>query len=555
MRKTTIVIVSSIVLLLLGYVGYRGYKVWKQDHWLNMARDYAAKGDARAEVLCLRQALNLNPQNSDACRLMADLAEATHSDSALIWRQRLVDLNPKSLADRLALMQTAMAFGDLAIASNALAEVEPADQKTAVYQNAAGLLASGSGDNAAAKSHFSEAIKLEPANFIPQLNLAALELRGQDLTESMTARASLKHISQTATNPVVSGQAKRELIADAVRLNDFPTAEALAKNLAMMANASFPDRLLLLEVLLKAKSPEINTALATCEREAAGDPAKLSNMAVWMMKSLSPGQALNWLQTLPKSIQTNQPVMPLMAECLLRMNEWHRLQASIQNQNWNELEFVRHAFLARSLRGQDLKQAGSGEWAVALNLANNQKGELISLFRMAAAWEWHNEADELLWLVVNRYPEEHWAAPVLMQSLINGGRTRPLMQLFSLLASRNPGDLEMKNNLAFTALLLDAQEVKPNDIALAVYTQSPQSPAFAATYAYSLYLQKRYADALKVMQGLSEKELENPAIAGYYGIILKATGNASKAKTYLRLALTIKLLPEEQAIFQQALIN
>jgi Flp pilus assembly protein TadD len=142
-----------------------------------------------------------------------------------------------------------------------------------------------------------------------------------------------------------------------------------------------------------------------------------------------------------------------------------------------------------------------------------------------------------------------------MQSLINGGRTRPLMQLFSLLSNRNPGDLEMKNNLAFTALLLDAQELKPNDIALMVYTKSPKSPAFAATYAYSLYLQKRYADALKVMQGFTENDLQNPAVAGYYGIILKAAGNGVKAKTYLRLALTIKLLPEEQAAFQQALIN
>jgi tetratricopeptide (TPR) repeat protein len=555
MRKTTIVIVSSIVLLLLGYVGYRGYRVWKQDHWLKMARDLAVKGDARAEVLCLRQALNLNPQNSAACRLMADLAEATHSDSALIWRQRLVDLNPKSLGDRLALMQTAMAFGDLAIASNALADVEPADQKTAIYQNAAGLLASGAGDISAAKKHFLEAITLDPANFIPQLNLAALELRGQNLTEAMAARASLKNISLTSTNLIVSNQAKRELIADAMRLDDFSTAEALAKNLAKLVNADFSDRLLLLEVLLKAKSPEINTALATCEHEAAGNSAKLPNMAVWLMKNLSPEQALAWLQTLPKSVQTNQPVMPLMAECLLRMGDWQRLQASIQNENWSDLEFVRHAFLARALRGQELREAGTGEWGVALNLANNRKGELISLFRMAAAWDWHNEADELLWLVVNRYPEEHWATPVLMQSLINGGRTRPLMQLFSLLSNRNPGDLEMKNNLAFTALLLDAQELKPNDIALMVYTKSPKSPAFAATYAYSLYLQKRYADALKVMQGFTENDLQNPAVAGYYGIILKAAGNGVKAKTYLRLALTIKLLPEEQAAFQQALIN
>ena len=113
----------------------------------------------------------------------------------------------------------------------------------------------------------------------------------------------------------------------------------------------------------------------------------------------------------------------------------------------------------------------------------------------------------------------------------------------------------MKNNLAFTALLLGAQELKPHELAKEVYTKSPQSPAFAATYAYSLYLQKQSADALKIMQAVAAKDLDNPAVAGYYGLVLKATGNAEKAKIYLRLALKIRLLPEEQALFQQALIN
>ena len=143
MRKTTIIISSCIVLLLLGYTGYRGYKVWKQEHWLTMAKGFAAKADARNEVLCLRQVLGLNSQNLEACHLMAELADAARSQDALIWRQRLVDLNPNSLADRLALAQTALSFSAFAIASNALAGVDDLGQKTAVYQNAAGLLAPG----------------------------------------------------------------------------------------------------------------------------------------------------------------------------------------------------------------------------------------------------------------------------------------------------------------------------------------------------------------------------------------------------------------------------
>ncbi len=555
MRKITIVISILIVLLLVGFTGWRGYKVWKQDHWLKLAHEFAAKGDGRNEILCLRQALALNSQSAEACRLMADLADATHSDAALVWRQRLVDLNPNSLGDRLALMQTAMNFGDFAVASNALAGVTAADQKTAIFQTAAGLLAAGAGQTPSAKAHFSEAIKLDPGNFIPQLNLAALQLRGTSALEAAAARDVLNRISLTATNPTVRHQAKRELIADAIRFDDFSTAEALTKDLAAPTNAFFPDRLLRLDVLLKDKNPELNTTLAACERDAADNPSKLAGMAVWLMKNLSPGQTLVWLQMLPNPVRTNQPAAPLIAECQLRMGDWKNLQANIQGQNWNDLEFVRHAFLARALRGQDLQEASAGEWVVALNIANDQKGALISLSRMAAAWQWHSETEALLWLVVNRYPEERWAPPVLMQSLIGGGRTRPLLQLFSLLSRRNPADLEMKNNLAFAALLLGAEELKPHELAKEVYTQSPQSAAFAATYAYSLYLQKQYADALKVMQTLAAKDLDNPAVAGYYGLVLKATGSAEKAKVYLRLALKIKLLPEEQALFQQALIN
>jgi Flp pilus assembly protein TadD len=555
MRKTTIIIFSFIVLLLAGYVGYRGYKVWKQDHWLKMARNFAAKDDSRDEVLCLRQALTLNPQNVAACRLMANLADATRSDSALMWRQRVVDLDSKSLQSRLALMQTALNTGNFIVASNALTEVEAADQKTAVFQNAAGLLASGQGHEAEAKTYFLEAIKLEPANVVPQLNLAALLLHSQSLTEAEAGRISLRQISQTASNATLRNQAKRELITDALRLNEFTTAADIAKNLASSAEATFSDRLLRVEVLEKANSTEFAPVLAACEHEAAGDSAKLAGMAVWLIQNRSAAQAFAWLQTLPLTTQTNQPAMQLMAESLLHAGEWHRLQENIQKQNWGESEFIRHAFLARALRGQDLKDAGRAEWSVALNQASERKGALLTLFRMAAAWQWHSEGDELLWLVVNRFPEEHWAAPVLMQSLINNGRTRPLMQLFSLLLRRNPGDVELKNNVASTALLLGAQEVRPDELAQSAYEKSPKNPAFATTYAYALYRQKQFGEALQVIQSLPETVLTTPAVAGYYGLVLQATGNTEKAKRYLKLALSSKLLPEEQALFQRALVN
>jgi predicted Zn-dependent protease len=85
-----------------------------------------------------------------------------------------------------------------------------------------------------------------------------------------------------------------------------------------------------------------------------------------------------------------------------------------------------------------------------------------------------------------------------------------------------------------------------------VYEKAPTNPSYASTYAFSLYLQKKYPEALKVMQQLTQKDLENPSTAGYYGLILKANANMAEAKTFLNLSSNGSLLPEEQALFDQA---
>jgi len=69
-----------------------------------------------------------------------------------------------------------------------------------------------------------------------------------------------------------------------------------------------------------------------------------------------------------------------------------------------------------------------------------------------------------------------------------------------------------------------------------VYQKAPTNAAYVSTYAYSLHLQKKDAEALKVIEQLKPQVLQNPSIAGYYGLILKATGNGAKAKTCLELA-------------------
>ena len=103
-----------------------------------------------------------------------------------------------------------------------------------------------------------------------------------------------------------------------------------------------------------------------------------------------------------------------------------------------------------------------------------------------------------------------------------------------------------------TALLLDANELRPHDLAREVYQKVPTNASFVSTYAFSLHIQGKDPEALKVIEQLKPEELARPSIAGYYGLILKGTGDRKKAKIYLELASKSKLLPEEQRLFEKA---
>jgi len=310
--------------------------------------------------------------------------------------------------------------------------------------------------------------------------------------------------------------------------------------------------LLRLEVLQESKSPDFRPTLTAFQNEAAADPAKAYDLAMWQMANLSPADSLGWLLRLPEATRTNASVILATVQCQDVLKDWKGLETLIRDQTWGDLEFLRHAYLARAQRGQDLAAASKAEWELALKNSNNQLGALRQLLGLCAQWKWLSEAEEVLWNIVNRYPGEKWAVQVLTQALYAGGRTRPLMMLFNQELKRSPDNLSLKNNLALTALLLEARELKPHELAREVFTKSPTNAAFASTYAFSLFLQDKNDEALKIMQTLSPRDLENPSVAGYYGLMLKAAGDKNKAKSYLDWAFKGPMLPEERKLFEQA---
>lgn len=553
MRKTLIILLGSIAILLAGYVGYRTYKVWKSRHLMGMAHEFVAKKEVRSALLCVQQVLQTDPQNLAATRMMAQLMTAARSPNAVVWWSRVVELDPHSITDRLDLAQTALMSGNYVIATNALGGVEPSETNTVGYQNLAGTVALAIHQPAQAKAHFQEAARLDPQNPSVRFNLAVMGLNGSNHLDQAQARITLKQISQDATNAPLRIHALLELTQDALRHRQVNQALSFSEQLVQATNSTFQDRLVRLSVLQDTKNAAFKPTLTAYQHEAAGNPREIAELATWQMARTSPQETLRWLRTLSPAVQTNLAVQLPIAECCTMAREWRGLQTTIQKQNWGELEFLRHAFLTQSLRQQGMADSAKAEWELAVQAAaNHGMAGLSGLLRLAAGWRWQNRTEEILRMIINRYPSNLGAVQALSRLLGSEGRTQSLMQLYSQETKLFPSNNGMKNNLAMTALLLDRQDVKPYELAREVYQASPTNASYVSTYAFSLYKQGKNAEAFNVMQTLSSSELQEPSIAGYYGLILKARGERAKARAYLDWSAKASLLPQEKKMFDRA---
>jgi predicted Zn-dependent protease len=187
-----------------------------------------------------------------------------------------------------------------------------------------------------------------------------------------------------------------------------------------------------------------------------------------------------------------------------------------------------------------------------MKVAQGRFDRLSALNRLASAWNWPVENEEVLWTTISKFPAEKRAVQALSNLLYVGGKTRSLLTLYAQEAKSDPNNLAVKNNLASIALLLNAPEHKPHELAREVHEKQPDNPFYTSTYAFSLHLENKTADALKVMGQLKPEQLEQPQIAGYYGLMLAASGDNAKAAKYLDLAAKVRLLPEEVELLRRA---
>jgi predicted Zn-dependent protease len=548
LKPWTVTAVAVLLLVAMGWLGRTPYRHYKERHSLKQAQVFFARGDYRNAMLCVNQTLLLNPSNAPACRIMAELAELSRSPAVLDWRRRLVELQPTT-ENQLALATAGLHYQSppFPLTRQILGDLAPAATNTAAFQVVAIELAFKMNDLAAAAAHLEAASRLEPTNQMFQLNLAVLRLTSTNPATAGTARARLEQFrSETNFAPT----ALRSLVTDRLARNDLPGAQSYATQLLASAQATLSDRLQYLGILQKYHRPELPAQLKSMQQQSVTNALTAADVADWMIGHDLRADACHWLTNLPPNLRSQWVIRLALVNYYFAEQDWTGLRSYTSKDNWGEVDFLRSAFMSRAWFQLGNEFEASVVWRTAVGQAGTRFGALTVLLDLSRRWQMdESESDDLLWRIVQYFPRERWATQNLERRCYLTGNTAKLKQLYTRELAFSPQDLNLKNNLAATLLLLNYNLPQACQLAKEVYAQRPGDPIVVSTYAYSLHLQGRTREGVAALEKLKTETLAQPSVALYYGVLLAALHETNRAAPYLAIAKSNgQLLPEEKKL-------
>jgi len=399
-----------------------------------------------------------------------------------------------------------------------------------------------------AEAQFAAAARLAPTNRLFQLNQALIGLSYTNATKLAMVRANLKSFL-VDTN--LAATAFRGLIKDSLTHGDLRTARNYSAQFLRTPQATLDDRLQNLTILKCFPDGDFGNQLKALKKTVANNLLETVQTALWMQANQLSTEAATWLAGLPANMRDQTMVKTARACALESAGDWLSLREFCKRGDWEEMNFLRLAFLARAWTQLGETPVATGNWHAAVDSAGNRYGALIGLLELSGRWKLASERQDLLWLMLQKFPRERWISQVLEQQCFAAKDTSGLWRVFRQLSAMFPDNAGFQNDYAYTSLLLKKNLNEAESLAAKLDKQFPSNANFASTHAFALHLRGNNAEALKIMQKLKPTELAQPAIALHYGILLSGVGKKAEAQPYLTLAHNdVRLLPEEKSLLE-----
>lgn len=508
------------------------------------ARDYSSAS------VSARQALARNPRCLAACQIMAALAEIDGSPMALGWRQRIAEIEP-TLTNKLMLAGAALDHQSppFALTAQILEELPAAASNMVPFHIVSAARAIKLNRLADAEREIAVAAALEPANRLHQMNLAALRLQSTNQALAIEARVMLGRLR---TDPMLGPVALRHLVVDHIRSDELAEALSCSTQLVADPRATLEDRLQHLSVLKQCQEPDLATSLRSLQQRSATNAAAIYGVTGWMICNRQATDALTWLQELSPNMRARQPVPVAMTDCYVAKDDWAGLERFLRDESWNSMDFLRLAYRSRAAERRNETLTAAAHWRASVREAGDRLWALDFLWQLTERWQRPQDKEDLLWRIAERFPSQRWALRELNRIYAASGNTRGHAKVSAAMLASYPTDVAAKNDLAATSLLLKTNLKRAHELAREVYEAGKTNAVFVSTYAYSLHVQGKTDEGLRLMQAISETSLREPIIAIYYAILLAAAGEREKAEPYFGVAEKGPMLPEERQLLAQA---
>jgi tetratricopeptide (TPR) repeat protein len=548
--RYALIAVAIVGLCIAAYFGGRHqYRRWRSAQIARQAQAFFDKHDLNSAALAAQRGLRINKDSADCWKVLADTAEAFGRREAIYSRMRVVDLQPGSSEAILTAAETALHLGEPQTAADVLGKLSNDQRQGARYQALWGRAATDLGKPAMAVDALAEALKIEPKNEQYQLAHAAALLGRGWIEDRVGARETLERLKG---NPDLRARALRALLKDSLAHGG--TAEALgpARDLVAMPGATFLEKITLLDLLRRAGDPEFPAMLDSLKKVSRGNAPDMAQLAIWMDENDRFSEAVQWSNDFTAQEWSDPRVCAAIGLNILHTRDWVTLESFTQSGDWQNLEYLRHTLLARSLRERGKFVESRSRWMLAATAASKVPRAPEELLKLIANWGWDPECADLLRTLMKDPQQAGWASIELFHRLGKTKDTYGLWEVTSRLLELNPNNDAAANNFALYSLLLGKDPTHATEIAQKLYEKHPHEGKFASTYAYALHLLGQNAKGLAVMNSLSPELLQEPDIAAYYGILLADTPDREQAAFFLTRGATADLLPEERTLVKHA---
>jgi Tetratricopeptide repeat len=528
----------------------KGWNRWHKARLLAEAAAQFQQGRIESADALARKALQLDPDSIAASRVLAEATEKENDSETVAWRAQIARLAP-GLESQLNLASAALRFGQLDVARDALARIDPADREKAAYHVVAGWLSRAQGNIAEEERHFAAAVASEPANDVYQFNLAVLQIQSPDPEKNATARDQLERLSKV---PQFRTEALRALLDNALRQGQTDAANAFAQELQMSPQVTFADYLLCLNLYRKLNPNEFDALLGKVKPVAARNGTDLAQLLRWMTAHDLASAALKWSEQLPIELTTRPPAAIAVAAVLAQTKNWSRLKRWTRSGSWGDDDYLCLAYQAYAVR-QARRSASETEfdslWNSAEQAATANPEHELSLARVASKWDLTAQA-ELLWLRVAKIPATRREALDALYQIYRERNDLPNLRLTAQrLHESSPEEIGLAANAARLALLLDRNTAAGRELARQAYKKAPNDTAAAVTYSFALYGTGRTAEGVAILGKLPPDELRDPHAAVYAALLLDDDNQIEAANQYITIARAGSIFPEEKQLLDE----